>query len=129
MPFILRILLVSLFTISLLSCSSTRAVETTLYFGMVKPAGRVSDDDWRSFANLHINKVYPNGSTMIRGEGSWYDTATGSIIREETRVVISVNRMSPRLSTEIDSLRYYYKRLFNQQSVLRTDKKVRMRLF
>ena len=126
---ILRILFVTIVSACFISCSSTKAVETTLYFGMVKPSGRVSENDWRSFANQHINKVYPNGSTVIKGEGSWYDTATHSIIREETRLVVSVNKMTPQLSAQIDSLRFYYKQLFNQQSVLRTDRKVKMKMF
>ncbi|MDB5229323.1 MAG: hypothetical protein JWN76_128 [Chitinophagaceae bacterium] len=96
---------------------------------MVKPSGRVSEDEWKNFFNQHVNKVYPKGSTVIKAEGNWYDTSTHDIVREETRLIVSINKMTPRLSTQIDSLRYYYKQLFNQQSVLRIDRKVKMRLF
>jgi hypothetical protein len=40
--------------------------------------------------------------------------------------MVSYNyKKSPAISKQIDSLRAWYKNLFNQQSVLRVDKKVK----
>jgi uncharacterized protein YaaN involved in tellurite resistance len=46
-----------------------------------------------------------------------------TMYQEPSRVIISVNRMNRHLSDNIDSLRTIYKKLFEQTSVLRVDKK------
>jgi len=107
------------------SCSSSRMVETSLYFGQSKPGGgMVSESEWNRFKENYISKVFKEGSTVLHVAGNWYDTAQHQLITEPTYVVIYFHKKSPGLSTQIDSLRYWYKTLFRQQSVLRVDKKV-----
>ena len=101
-------------------------VETSLYFGQSKPdGGKVTETEWNRFKEIHISKVFKEGSTVINVSGNWYDTALGKLITEPTYVVIYYHKPSPGLSRQIDSVRYWYKIQFNQQSVLRVDKKVK----
>jgi len=108
------------------SCAPGRMTETSLYFGLSKPDGSmISEKEWNSFNEEYISKIFKEGSTVIRVTGNWKDTATGKLITEPSCLVIYYYKHSPVVSKQIDSLRYWYKTLFQQQSVLRVDKKVK----
>jgi hypothetical protein len=121
-----------LFLISILlcSCSGYRMTQTDLYFGQLTMNGdTLTEQQWNTFAQQYISKVFPNGCSVISATGYWYDTTQHHLVTEPSRMVVSVNKMSPRFSKQIDSLRYWYKTLYQQQSVLRVDKKVRTKLY
>jgi len=84
----------------------------------------VSATEWERFKEDYVRKVFKEGSTIINVSGNWYDTAARKLISEPTFVVIYYHKNSPAVSKQIDSLRQWYKELFQQQSVLRVDKKV-----
>jgi Protein of unknown function (DUF3574) len=110
----------------LLSCSPQRMVETNLYFGQSKPSGgMVTEAEWNQFKENYINKVFKEGSSVINVTGNWYDPDHHKMITEPTYLVIYDYKPSNRISKQIDSLRYWYKTLFQQQSVLRVDRKVK----
>jgi hypothetical protein len=111
----------------LASCSLQRMSETRLYFGLSKPGdGKVSETEWNDFRKNYIGKIFKEGSTIIKAEGNWYDPDAKKMIAEDSYVVIYYYRKNSRLSKQIDSLRHWYQYLFQQQSVLRVDKKVRI---
>jgi hypothetical protein len=110
-----------------LSCSSSRMMETDLYFGQTRPDGTmITAQEWNAFAKTDIPRVFREGSTTISATGSWYDSAAGKLISEPSYLVRYVYKKSPQTSREIDSLRSWYQQKFRQQSVLRVDKKVRV---
>ena len=112
--------------VMLLSCSSPRMTETTLYFGQSKPGGgMVTDKEWCNFKENNISKVFKEGFSVTRIEGSWQDTNTNKLITEPTYQVVYYYKNSSAISRQIDSLRYWYQTLFQQQSVLRVDKNVK----
>ena len=112
----------------LFSCSSTRMIETSLYFGLSKPAGgMVSEKEWNNFRENYISKVFKEGSTVISTSGSWLDPSSHKLITEPGYVVIYNYKKSAFISKQIDSLRYWYKTLYQQQSVMRVDKKTQTR--
>ncbi|MES2774262.1 MAG: DUF3574 domain-containing protein [Bacteroidota bacterium] len=113
-------------TIFLFSCASQKQwVQTDLYFGMAKPDGSmIADSSWNQFVARHISNVFRDGFTEIKAEGKWLDTLTKQIISEPSHVIIVINKMTRRLSADIDSLINAYKAIFQQQAVLRVDKKV-----
>lgn len=101
-------------------------IETSLYFGQSRPdGGRVTETEWRSFQENYIAKVFKEGSTIYNVSGNWLDPNTGKLITEPTYIVTYYYKRSPSLSKRIDSLKYWYIKLFQQQSVLRVDKKTR----
>ncbi|MCG2616753.1 DUF3574 domain-containing protein [Terrimonas sp. NA20] len=112
------------------SCSSSKQVETKLYFGQFKlDGGTVSEKEWNEFIANYVSKVFPGGSTVENASGNWYDTAMHKLVVEPSKVITTVNMPSARLDQQIDSLGYWYKKLFQQQSVLRVDRKVNAKLF
>ncbi|MBO9661116.1 MAG: DUF3574 domain-containing protein [Chitinophagaceae bacterium] len=112
------------------ACSTSKQVETKLYFGQFKlDGGTVSDTEWNDFVKNYVSKVFPDGSTVENASGNWYDTATHKLIVEPSKVITAVNIPSVKLNQQIDSLGYWYKKLFQQQSVLRVDRKVNAKLF
>jgi hypothetical protein len=126
------IMLIRLFVICFIlsSCGSGRLMQTSLYFGQSKlDGGTVTEEEWNYFAEKHISKVFPGGSTIVQSAGNWYDTAGRQLVREPSKIVIALYKQSPELNRQIDSLRYWYKYLYHQQSVLRIDSKVQARLF
>jgi hypothetical protein len=105
-------------------------VETRLYFGQSKlDGGAVSEKEWNEFVEQYVSRVFPDGSTIQEATGNWYDTSQRRLVTEPSKVIIAINHPSSRLNEKIDSLRYWYKQIHRQQSVLRVDKKVKARLF
>lgn|GEM_PF-1083006 len=108
------------------SCTSARMMATELYFGQTKPDGSVvAESDWNRFRDLEIMKVFKEGCTILPSTGYWRDPVNNQLISEPTYIVVYLHKKSPGLSKQIDSLRVWYKSQFQQQSVLRVDKKVK----
>ena len=108
----------------LCSCSTTRMVETDLYFGQTRPDGSaITEMEWQNFRDNQIAKVFNKGCTVIKASGNWLDPETHKLITEPSYLVINHHKKSSEISQQIDSLRYWYKTMFQQQSVLRVDKK------
>ncbi|MEO6520116.1 MAG: DUF3574 domain-containing protein [Mucilaginibacter sp.] len=117
-----RLLLICLL---LSSCAANRMVETDLYFGMSKPdGGSVTDKEWESFRENYIVTAFKQGSTIINASGSWLDPVSRKQVTEASHLVIYLHKKSKAVSKQIDSLRKQYQTQFQQQSVLRVDKKV-----
>lgn len=105
-----------------------KAMETDLYFGLSMNNGKIiAEDDWKAFENNYVAPVFPNGFTRINASGVWRGN-NGTTISEPSRVIVAINKMSPQLSAAIDSLRRTYQKLFQQEAVLRVDKRVHMQL-
>jgi hypothetical protein len=119
-----KYLLVSVLFIS--ACSvKPDLVQTELYFGLSKADGSIISD---SVVNVFIEKnagiVFPKGYTVIQTKGKWHDAQSGRTYSEPSFVITSSDTMTSKRSAAIDTLREQYKRVFQQQSVLRVDKEV-----
>ena len=110
----------------LFSCSSSRMIETDLYFGQSRPDGSmITEAEWNNFKQGYIDKVFRAGCSVINLKGNWYDSSAHKLITEPSYMVIHDHKNSSAISKQIDSLCYWYKKIFSQQSVLRVDKKVK----
>jgi hypothetical protein len=111
----------------LCSCSTPRImVETDLYFGQTRPDGSmITEAEWNNFRDNQIAKVFKEGCTIIKGSGNWLDPVTHKLITEASYIVIHNYKKSSQISQQIDSLCYWYKNMFQQQAVLRVDKKAK----
>lgn len=119
------LLIIVFFSLLLSACSTGRMIETSLYFGLAKPdGGQVTEEEWNRFKEERLAAVLKDGSTVFRAVGNWYDSDARKLITEPTYVVVYFYKNSKAHSLRIDSLRNVYKTLFQQQSVLRVDKKV-----
>lgn len=103
--------------------SGGRMMERTdLYFGMSRPDGKgISDDDFRAFVNDTVTPRFPDGLTLLNGQGQWKDPKTGVITKEDCRVIILLYDHSAGSDRAIEEIRAAYKKRFDQESVLRAD--------
>ena len=100
---------------------SERYWRTELYFGMGKRDGsEVTEDEWQRFLTEEVTPKFPDGLTIIEARGQ-YRTSAGMIIRERSRVLILLYPKKQRREADkkIDDICDAYKRMFQQESVLR----------
>jgi hypothetical protein len=114
-------------TILLISCSNYKEIETGLYFGLSKPGGLISPNDWAEFSQTELGRVFPSGYTELDAWGKWRG-AGDSLLSEPSKLVIAIHKRDKSLDKRIDSACMAYKKLFQQEAVLRVDKKVKMKL-
>jgi hypothetical protein len=97
-------------------------IRTELYFGRNSPSGEVSEEAFADFTAVIITREFPDGLTLLDGIGQFKDS-NGNIIREKTKVLILFYHFATRRtsSRKIELIRDEYKKRFEQQSVLRVD--------
>jgi hypothetical protein len=95
---------------------------TELYFGTAKPDGVVTDEQFREFLDRIITPRFPDGLTLLKGDGQFRD-GEGEIIKEESFVLILLYPLEEfqESSRRINAIRERYKDEFDQESVLRVD--------
>ena len=96
---------------------------TELFFGTEKPEGPpVSDDDFRGFLDSQITPRFPDGLTVVKGDGQFKDSE-GDIIKEASFILILLYPIESVKDSNrrIERIRRCYLRQFDQESVLRVD--------
>ena len=102
-----------------------RWVLTTLYFGLSRPGGEVTPEEWRRFVDEVVTPRFKDGLTVFEASGQWLDQR-GIVVKEKTRVLVLLHPPGLKADELIDFIRARYKTLFQQESVLRTDQEVRV---
>jgi hypothetical protein len=92
-------------------------LRTTLYFGLAKQTGTISETHWRTFLRTEVSPRFPQGLTVWEADGQWR-RADGRIGRERAKVLLLVHEDSPETRESLQSLVSTYKRSFEQESVL-----------
>ncbi len=106
-------------THSLTCFPSEHAVVTeTLYFGIAKPEGIVTAEEWDAFIEAVITPAFPNGLTTWAASGQWR-LATGAIQHEPSHVLQLTHDGSQRNETAIQNIMMTYKNDFQQEAVMR----------
>ena len=102
-----------------MECGATSAaqVRTTLYFGMARPKGSVSELEWQIFLRDEVTKRFPDGLTVWGAEGQWR-TPAGSIDREQSKVLLLVHPDTAAARQLVQSVIEAYRKAFDQESVL-----------
>lgn len=96
---------------------------TELYFGRDKNDGtEVSDEEWYKFVDEVVTPKFPSGLTITDVQGQWQNN-TGKIIKEKSKLLTLLYPAKLRKSSgnKIEQIRIIYKKMFNQQSVMRID--------
>ncbi len=93
-------------------------VKTELYFGLSKPGGVVSAAEWTAFLDEHVTPAFPDGLTVLDGSGQWKNGA-GTIVKESSKVLVLIHKPGPDANGKLDAIIAAYKKLFQQESVLR----------
>jgi hypothetical protein len=117
-----------LMLLALTGCASERAAclldsqhpmtVVELFFGRDIPGrGPLSDREWSDFATSVLSKEFPDGFTVIDGDGEWRDPAIQSVARERSEILIVAARKSPDLASRVSRVRDTYARMYRQASV------------
>jgi len=93
------------------------SMRTTLYFGLNRKRGSVSEGQWRSFLRDRVTPRFPQGLTVWEANGQWR-RADGVIVREPAKVLLLVHDDSPAVKAAILAIIEDYKKAFEQESVL-----------
>jgi hypothetical protein len=97
--------------------TATAQVRTTLYFGLSKQKGSVSELEWQMFLKDDVTSRFPEGLTSWEAEGQWRG-ADGSIGHERSKVLLLVHPDTPAARTSVQTVIERYRKSFEQESVL-----------
>src|SRR5262245_61970836 len=102
-----------------MDCGSTSApqIRTTLYFGLARPKGAVSELEWQIFLRDEVTKRFPDGLTVWEADGQWR-TPAGSIDHERSKVLLLVHADTPQARQSVQEVIGSYRREVEQDSVL-----------
>lgn len=97
---------------------ATTSLQATLMFGLKRPNGsRISDVEWAAFLNREVTPRFPEGLTILEGNGQWQDRSSAAITSEPSRLIWIVTSDTPNAIQKLQEIRTAYRSLFSQQSV------------
>lgn len=89
-----------------------------LFFGRSLPGGGAIDDAaWRDFLAVEITPRFPDGLTVLDGQGQWRAPGAARIGHEASSVVSIAAGDSADTRARLDAIRAAYRARFHQQSV------------
>jgi hypothetical protein len=97
--------------------SSVPQLRTTLYFGLARPKGAVTELEWQLFLRDEVTTRFPAGLTVWEAEGQWR-TPAGSIDHEQSKVLLLVHPDTAEARQSVLAVIEAYRKTFEQQSVL-----------
>ena len=97
--------------------AATAQVRTTLYFGLTRPKGVVSELEWQLFLRDEVTARFPDGLTVWEAEGQWR-RPDGVVDHERSKVLLLVHPDTPDARASVRGLVDRYRKSFEQQSVL-----------
>lgn len=80
----------------------------------------VTEKEFQHFIDTEVTPRFPEGLTLVTAEGR-YKGSTGASIQEVSKILILIYPFNEESNTAVERIRDAYKRVFNQESVLRTD--------
>lgn len=103
-----------------MDCSGGAAapqVRTTLYMGLLRPKGTVSELEWQIFLRDEVTKRFPEGLTVWDADGQWR-TPDSVIDHERSKVLLLVHPDTADARRAVQEIIETYRKTFEQQSVL-----------
>ena len=73
--------------------------------------------EWDDFLAHSVTPLFPDGLTVLDGQGQWLSPKTSTISHEASTVLLILAPPSPDLKARLDAVRENYKARFHQQSV------------
>jgi hypothetical protein len=96
---------------------ATAQVRTTLYFGLSKQKGSVSELEWQTFLRDEVTARFPNGLTTWEADGQWR-ASDGTIGHERSKVLLLVHPDTSQARSGVQQVIEQYRKGFEQESVL-----------
>jgi hypothetical protein len=97
--------------------TSSPQVKTTLYFGLTRAKGAISELEWQIFLRDEVTRRFPEGLTAWDAQGQWR-TPAGTIDQERSKVLLLVHADTPEARKGVQEVIATYRQSFEQQSVL-----------
>src|SRR5262245_41729241 len=97
--------------------ASSAQLRTTLYFGLGRPKGMVSELEWQLFLRDEVTARFPSGLTVWDAHGQWRQSG-GDIGHERTKVLLLVHEDTKAARDAVQALISSYRKAFEQESVL-----------
>lgn len=107
---------------SALSCpeGTERWVEYQLFMGRGGSDGEIVDDEaWDAFLDKVVTPRFPDGLTVVDGEGQWR-ASDGAITQERSKVLVILAPPGGDARQRLDEISQEYKLRFDQEAVLQT---------
>lgn len=100
-----------------------RFARTELFFGSARPGGEVTEAEFKRFLDHCVMPRFPDGLTVLIGLGQFRGADSVPIV-ERSMLVILLYPDDARQEShgKIEEIRNAYKELFQQESVLRSDR-------
>ena len=96
-----------------------RWTEYQFFFGLSQgDGGTISEEQWREFLADTVTPRFPDGLTVISGNGQWRDSS-GEVLREGSKLLVIYAPRGEDGRRAIDEISEEYERRFDQESVLR----------
>jgi len=108
---------------------SLNFLRTELFFGTAKPNGVVTDAEFLAFLDREVTPRFPDGLTLLKGDGQ-FRGESGVIIKEDSFLLILLYPVQSfrQSNRRINAIRELYKAQFQQESVLRVDDPLAVRV-
>jgi hypothetical protein len=97
--------------------SSGAQVRTTLYFGLARPKGSVSELEWQMFLRDEVTARFPEGLTVWEANGQWR-RSDGQLEHEGSKVLLLVHPDTAAARSSVQLVISQYRQKFEQESVL-----------
>ena len=97
--------------------SATAQLRTTLYFGLARPKGSVSELEWQVFLRDEVTARFPDGLTVWDANGQWR-RSDGQVDHEGSKVLLLVHPDTAAASASVQAVIARYRQKFDQESVL-----------
>jgi hypothetical protein len=92
-------------------------MRTTLYFGLMRAKGAISELEWQIFLRDEVTRRFPDGLTVWDADGQWR-TPAGTIDHERSKVLLLVHPDTEKARGAVLEVIATYRKAFEQQSVL-----------
>ncbi|MEO8029268.1 MAG: DUF3574 domain-containing protein [Gemmatimonadota bacterium] len=94
-------------------------VRDQLYLGRgMRGGAEVPDSSWQRFLKDEVTARFPNGITVLPGNGQWRGD-DGVLVEERSWVLVLYHPVSAAADSAVIEIAQGYKRLFRQEAVLR----------
>jgi hypothetical protein len=119
MTSLMRILVIAAVLATTGCATVPSAIDDRLYFGRGIPGGgEVSDAQWNAFVAEVVVPRFPEGFTVLRGDGHWKGD-DGTSVSEQSWVLEVVHENNPAADTKLAEIAQIYRERFNQDAVMR----------